>query len=419
MRQKIIANIISSGVEKFFLIGVQFIASIILIRLLPREDYGVIGVVAGYYAFVNVINVSMESIILRDHGNYDIDLPRIMHSFFIFNLAKSGLFLIIASMLSLFLSSVYARHDFIYAIFSITFILIADSMTAPLVIYAAAKFNQKLVTKISMIRAGLNLVLLAGLFYIPKLAFIAFKDFIVSLAFILIWFAIARKDLALSYSFRNSCDWLFIKNSFFSYSLWTHLNGVVTNVIYRSDTFFLSLFAGLVVVGNYNIALNSANIANILPMILGYQNSIALSHAKEKEHIFKISNSFLKLSLAIGFVTLLVFIVGGNWYLWLLTGQKPNQEIYYYMLCIVASLVIVKSIASPLVSYLNIHGSVKNIVIRITLPLLFVTLSMYYFAASIYQAKGLALANIIIAIAWLVLVLFEVKQYGYKFSAST
>ena len=88
MRQKIISNIISSGVEKFFLIGVQFISSIILIRLLPREDYGIIGVVAGYYAFVNIINISMESIILRDHGNYDIDLPRIMHSFFIFNLAK-------------------------------------------------------------------------------------------------------------------------------------------------------------------------------------------------------------------------------------------------------------------------------------------------------------------------------------------
>lgn len=417
MRQKIISNIISSGVEKFFLIGVQFIASIILIRFLPREDYGVIGVVAGYYAFVNVINISMESIILRDHSKYDIDLPRIMHSFFIFNLAKSGLFLVIAAVLSLFLSSVYARHDFIYAIFSITFILIADSMTAPLVIYAAAKFNQKLVTKISMVRAGLNLVLLAGLYFIPKLAFIACKDLIVNIIFIAIWFAIARKHLALSFSRQTNCDWAFIKKSFLSYSLWTHLNGVVTNVIYRSDTFFLSLFASLTVVGNYNIALNSANIANILPMIIGYQNSVALSHAKEEKQIFQISNAFIKLSLFIGLVTLIFFAVAGRWYLCLITGERNNDEIFFYMMCIVIGLIIVKSFASPLNAYINIHGSVIGLFRNAMAFLVLFAISVYLFSAKIFGANGLAVANILIALVWLILIIREAKKYNYNFKS--
>jgi O-antigen/teichoic acid export membrane protein len=413
MRQKIISNIISSGVEKVFLIGVQLIASIILIRLLPRDDYGIIGVVAGYYAFVNVINISMESIILRDHGKYDDDLPRFMQSFFVFNLAKSVFFLLIAMVLSLFLSSIYARHDFVYAIFSISFILIADSMTAPLVIFAASKFNQKLVTKISLIRAGLNLVFLGGLFIVPTLAFIALKDLIVSLVFIVIWFVVADKYLSVSFSFRQKGDWSFIRDSFVSYSLWTHLNGVVTNVIYRSDTFFLSLFAGLTIVGNYNIALNSGNIANILPMIIGYQNSVALSHAKEKEQIFKISNAFIRLSLLIGLFTLIGFLVAGHWYLWLITGDRNCDEIFFYMMCIVTGLVIVKSIASPLVAFLNIHGSVDKLVIRVTIPILFISLPIYFCGAYLYQAKGLALSNIIIAFCWLILVIIEVKRNGY------
>ena len=400
MRKKIISNLISSGVEKFFLIGVQFIASIILIRLLPREEYGIIGVVAGYYAFVNFINISMESIILRDHGKFDENLQRTMYSFFIFNLAKSTLFLILAIVLALFLSTIYARYEFVYAIFSITFILIADSMTAPLSIYAATKFNQKLVTKISMIRAGLNLVFLGGIFFWPTLAFIACKDFVVSLVFVAIWFVVVCKRMSVSFSFRQSGDWAFIRDSFVSYSLWTHLNGVVTNVIYRSDTFFLSLFAGLSSVGDYNIALNSANIANILPMIIGYQNSVALSHAKDKNHIFIISNSFIVLSLALGAITLVSFAICGHWYLELLTGQVFTGDIFFNMMCIVTGLVIVKSFASPLVSFLNIHGSVQKIVLHITLPTLLFALPLYYFGAYFFQSRGLALSNVIISIIW-------------------
>lgn len=417
MRQKIISNIISSGVEKIFLIGVQFIASIILIRLLPRENIGIIGVVAGYYAFVNIVNISMESIILRDHGKYDSDLPRIMHSFFVFNLAKSIMFFVIAIILSLFLSSIYARHDFIYAIFSITFILIADSITAPLVIYASSKFNQKLVTKISIFRAGLNLIFLLGLFLFPTLSFIAFKDFIISLIFIVTWFVIAYKHLSLTFSFRQKGDWSFIRDSFFTYSLWTHLNGVVTNVIYRSDTFFLSLYVGLTVVGNYNIALNSANIANILPMIIGYQNSVALSHAKEKKQIFQISNAFIKLSLFIGSVTLLCFALVGKQYLWLITGERNNEEIFFYMMCVVTGLVLVKSFASPLNAYINIHGSVVGLFRHVMVFLVLFTIILYLFSAKLFGANGLAVANIVIALVWMIFIIRETKKYNYEFSS--
>lgn len=417
MRKKIISNIISSGVEKIFILGVQFLASLLLIRILPRDQYGIIGVVSGYYAFLSIANISIEAIMLRDHNRFDNDINGVMHDFMIFNILKSCLFFILSFLLILLLTDIYQTSDFIYAILSTTFILTADNLTAPLAIYSASKFNQQLVTKLSVVRAFVNLALMAGVYFFPTLLYIMVKDIAVSAVFVLSWYYIAKKKMSLGISLKRQTDWSFLWNCFHTYSLWTHLNNVVTNVIYRSDTFFLSLFATLTVVGNYNVALNTANIANIAPMILGYQNSIALSNVNSKGDIFRISNSFLKVSIAIGVVTLIGFLIAGQYLIRIITG-KFSDEIYFYMICIVSSVVIVKSVASPLVAYLNIHGSVKDIVTRITLPLLGFTLAIYYTAARQFQAMGLAYANIIIAVVWLCLVLKEAKRFDYQFNFS-
>lgn len=415
MRQKIISNIFSSGIEKFFIIGIQFISSIILIRLLPREDYGVIGIVAGYFVFVAFINISFESIILRDHKKYDNNLKDIMQTFFMANLFKSILFVIVSLILTYILPQMYENSGFIYVIWAITFIMIADNITAPLTIYFASKFNQKLVTKVSILRYLLNFILLFGLFKHPELWYIALKDFIVSCIFILIWFFIANKKLEFKPNLRK-IDFKFLLNTFFSYSLWTHLNGFTTNFIYKSDTFFLSFFVSLLIVGNYNIALNSANIANILPMVLGYQNSIAISNAKDKNQVFKISNYFILLSFLIGLITIIGFYVLGDFYLYIITGQENNGEIFFYMICIVTSLVIVKSFASPLNAYINIYGKVKNLFTQGMIPILICTCLLYFYSSSFYGANGIALANIGVSFFWLFIIIFQSYQNGYMFS---
>ena len=415
MRQKIISNIFSSGIEKIYIIVIQFITSIILIRLLPREDYGIIGIVVGYFAFVNLINISLESIILRDHKKLDENITDVMQNFFMFNFFKSILFIIVASVLSLVLSNIYENNGFLYAIWSITFITIADALTTPLIIYFSSKFNQKLVTKISILRYTLSLILLSGLFIYPELWYIALKDFFVSFVFVLGWFFISKNQLLFTPKFTN-INLKFVKETLFSYSLWTHLNGVVTNFIYRSDTFFLSFFVSLTIVGNYNIALNSANIANILPMIIGYQNSVAISNAKDKNQVFKISNHFILLSLLIGLVTIIGFYVLGNFYLYIITGQENNSEIFFYMMCIVTGLVIVKSFASPLNAYINIYGKVKNLFLQGMIPILIFTSGIYFFSSYMYGASGIAVANILVSFFWLLIIVYQASKNNYIFS---
>lgn len=409
VKQKIISNLLSSGVEKFFIMGIQFISSIILIRLLPREDYGIIGVVAGYFVFVAFINISFESIILRDHKKYDDNLKNIIQTFLMANLLKAILFIIVAIVLTYILPRIYENSEFIYAIWAITFIMIADSITAPFTIYFASKFNQKLVTKVSILRYLISFLLLFGLFQYPELWYIALKDLIVSCIFIFIWFVLANKKLNFKPRI-TKIDVSFLLNTFFSYSLWTHLNGIITNFIYRSDTFFLSFFVSLLVVGNYSVALNSANIANVIPGIISYQNSIALSHTKlDKDKSIEITKNFLKLSSLLGMITLMAFYFLGQYYIYILTGSF-NDEIYFILNYIVTGLIIVKVFASPLSSYLCIIDDVKKYFFKVILTTFIFTIVVYALSAAYFGAKGIAVGNIFVSLIFLVFLLIHFKK---------
>lgn len=416
MKKAIINNILYSIVEKFFLLGSQFLITVLLVRLLPRQDYGVIGVVTGYFAFVNIINISLESIILRDHKIFDLKIEKYIYNFFVFNIIKSIFFILIALILSALLVNIFSNANFLYSIWSITVIYIADALTAPLVIYQSAKLNQKTVTKISLIRAFLNLIILLGLFYFPSLKYILIKDIFVSFTYVSIWLIITVKFINIkNIKIIEDIDFHFLKNTLLDYSLWTHLNGVVTNFIYRSDTFFLSFFVGLTTIGNYNIALNSANVANILPMILGYQNSVALSHAKNDKQAFSVSNAFVRFSFYINIFSFAVFYFFGNFYLYLITGLQENREVYTYMIYIVLGIIISKGITSPLIAYINIRGSVKSLFFNVLIVLSVITFIIYYFSAKFFGAYGISVSNIFVSVLWVTLLIREVKKYEYEF----
>lgn len=417
-KNRIVKNIVYSLVEKIFIVACQFIASIAIVRLLRREDYGIIGVVAGFYTFMHLINISIDSIIFRDHKLYKNELNKVFYNFFIFNVFKVIVFIILGSLISIFMSKIYDSRLFVYAITSITAIYAYESFIAPFSIYASSNFEQKDVARINICKQFCNVILLLGLCWYPSLKFIAIKDLIISFCFLIVWFFWMKKRFNVGFlkvNFLKDFDLKFILDTITDYSLWTHLSGVVTNFIYRSDTFFLSFFYNLSIVGNYNIALNGANIANILPSLLGYQNSVALSNVEQDKNLYKSSNAFIRASLYIGIVTFFMFLLFGRIYVYILTGQK-EEKIFLNLMFIVSSLIIVKSFASPLISFINIKGSVKKLFINVLVPTGLSTALIYYFASKYYGSTVVAFSNIIIAIIWLVLLVVEVKKYKYDFS---
>lgn len=417
MNRPLAANILSSFGDKAFTAIAILASTVLMVRLLPRGDFGVIGVVMGYGVIVQLFSLSLENIILREHREYAGNPEHFLLNFFVFNVFKALVILALGFLLASVLPELYAERGFFWAVWSMSIIVVGDILAGPLVLYASARYEQRLVTMINIGRFSLNLALLLGLFYWPSLFYLFVKDVVVTAVFVLAWYGLASKRLALNFmrvSLRRDVDPAFIWKALTKYSLWVHMTGVSTYFVYRADAFFLSFFAPLTVVGNYNVALTSANVANIAPSILGYQNSVAISHAKDQREAFRLTDTFLRISTYVGILTLLGFLVLGDFYLQAVTGQSNVNDMYLYMMCIVASLIIAKTITSPFVAYINVKGDVRRLFVRVNLPMLLFAIVTYFLAARFLGALGLAAINIVNALFWAGLMTLEIRRLGYR-----
>lgn len=419
MKRALVRNVASAFLDRGFIIVAQLAAMALIVRFLPREDYGVMGVVAGYTALVQIVNLSIESVILRDHRLYGPDAPRFLLNFIAFNCMKALPMAAAGIALAWALPAAYGQQGFLWAVLSLTVITVAECLVAPLAVYASARYQQYLVTRVNVLRYSVNLALLAGLLWQPNLQYLFVKDVVVSVTLVAVWAYLARPALGLSFagtSLRKDVDPRYILRTLGGYSIWVHLVSVGTAIIYRVDALVLSFFAPLSVVGSYNVAKNAANVANVAPAIFGYQNSVALSHTRDRAEAFRLTDAFLRLSAYVGAATLLGFVALGIPYLKVVTGDASVTQIFTWMLCIVSGLVLVKTVASPLVAYINVAGDVRSLFVRVMLPLLVVAAACYCLTASYFGAIGLAIGNCVVALAWLALLLLEVRRYGYRIS---
>ncbi len=417
MRKKIISAILSSLVERGIFTFSQLLVSIIVIYTLPIASYGLIGIVAGYYVFIHFLNVATEVIILRDHKSYGERINNVMYSLVVLNCLKAVCLLGLLTLLIPLLGREIDRHEVAWAVMAFGIAPVVDSVVGPFTVYAATKFKQKLVTKLAGIRAGLNITLSLGMFAVPSLEYLALKEVCVSAIYLgCAFYAITHKlDLSVwKLGRKGGVDWKFLHKSLFSYAIWTHCVGMVTFYMYRSDTFFLSLFESLETIGYYSIALATANVANVLPQLISYQNSVALSHEDDHSKALRMTNNFVRLSFYVGVITILGFVLFGKSYLYLLKGDACPPDTYLQMLCIVVSLVIVKTVASPYNSFINIKGSVYRMFLRVVLPTGMIATGLYYTSAKWWGPNGIALANIVTAIVWLTLQIIEVRRYNYR-----
>jgi O-antigen/teichoic acid export membrane protein len=416
MRKRIVSNLVYSALEKSFLVISAFVISWIVIRNLSREDYGIIGIVSGYFVFINFFNVTLDLILYRDYKQYEERLDKYLYNFLVFNAVKSLVFVLLAGGIFAFLYKRFANPDFAYAAGSAVLAFAASAITSPFIIYTICKFEQKAVMRISVIRFILDAFLVCGLFLLPRIGTIFVKDAIVLWVYVSVWFAYAKRHYGFDLRrirFRQDFDMGFIKRCFFGYSLWTHLNGVVSYFVFKSDTFFLSFFVSLTTVGNYNIALIAANIIDIIPQILSGQNNIALSSAADREQGLRISNAFLRISLYFAVLALAGYYAFGLLFTRIITGQ-PSPEIYHAMMWIVMGTIVMKILVSPLHAYINIKGSVRGLFVRVLLPTFVATAAIYFLAAKIYGAPGVAYSKSIIAALWMLLLIWEIRRYDYK-----
>lgn len=207
-------------------------------------------------------------------------------------------------------------------------------------------------------------------------------------------------------------DWAQFFHDFRVFNLWNHFTAVMAQIIYKIDSLILSWFASPGSVASYAVALNGANAAGIVPGVLSYQMTVA--HAKAKnEEMYEVTGIFFRMSFLLGLSIWLTYCLAGRFYLKLLTGRSDVEATYQYMLVIVSALLLIKTLVSSLVTFINVHGSVKSLFLRVTLPTALCGLGLYVSGAYIYGAWGSSYANLLIAVIWLSLMLKEMKRTGF------
>jgi O-antigen/teichoic acid export membrane protein len=413
VKDLLVKNIFQSFIEKAGIMIIQFLISLIMIRNLEREMFGVIAIVGGSFALTNFINFPLENFLLKEEKNKKENLNRSLNQYLTFSFGKVLLFVAIALISTCFIVYKNYSMNYLCAIWSCCFVLILDTMASPFIFLSSVLLQQKLITRISFIRWTLSILLLLPLFYSQSLVWVLIKDIIVCIVTLSCWIFQTRKHFGIDTKIEK-LDINEAWEKFKAFTLWTHLIGAITNIIYKADAVVLSWFASLSTVGNYNIALNAGNMANVIPSLLAYQNSVALSYADTPEKSHRLTIRFFRLTLYISAFTLLGYLLLGSFYLKLLTGQSENPEINLYMINIVIGILIVKTLISPMVSFINIKGNVKSLFMKVKLPLLFISFINYVLFAKFAGALGLSLANVINAFLWVFLIMLEIRQYQFK-----
>lgn len=414
MDDRIKSNITFSVFEKIGIILSQFISSILLSKYLPREEFGAIAVISGAYAFLQFVNIAIENILIKDYQKFQSSINETLSQFIQINILKTMVLFICCIVVGAIYYNQTERAVFIYTSLSLFFVLAMDIIISPLIIYASLLFKQEIVTKVSLIRWTLNIIGLSFLIRFPSIKTVLIKDLFILIFVILLWLHQAKKELHLSLRV-SKINWNFLRENFVGYSLWVHLIGVISNIVYKADAFILYYFVSLKLIGNYNIALSVANIANIIPSILINQNNVALSHCKTVEESKVLTGKFLRLSIYLGVISFGGFSVFGKMYLSLIT-KTDIDEIYGYLLLIAGGLLVVRMVISPLVAFVNIKGDVRGLLMRVQIPLLITVLINYTLFSYLYGTRGAAISNLLNSFLWLIFLFIEIKTYEFKIS---
>lgn len=398
----------------------QLFSSILMVRFLGEEGVGILAIASGAFSMVSVLNLSWESILLRSNAinaSNESELQDYFSKFIFFNCLKSCCILILTYFLGIYIADLYQNANLLWAILSYCMVCILDIMVSPFSIFSSTQYKQKLVTIMVMLRWLIHLVFLFGFLKWPSLKYAFVKECVLSIIIIISWIYIGRKQLRLNLSFKKFTkdDWGVLKKDLAQFGLWTHLTGVSAQILYRVDALVLALFAPISIVGQYGIALSAANAAYIIPSVLSYQNSIVNSQISSDFGAKKVTEVFFRVSGIIGVMTFLIYIVFGNWYLTMMTKQKNNPEIFQYMVAIVIGVLIIKTLVSSLVSYINSRGNVKRLFLFVSLPTLIIGIAIYTLGGFWKQGLGISLANIAVALLWLSLSLIEMRRYGFSF----
>jgi O-antigen/teichoic acid export membrane protein len=400
-----------------------FLVTALIVRNLPRSEYGELSLVLSYGVIFNLINISVSSILLRDYPQLDQSaISRYKNSFDIFNYFKSFLAIIITLLISWYFINKYNNRILIIVLLINSSAIICQYFTDPFQVFLSVSFRQNIITRIVTITSLFNMLSTLGIFYFPSIIFVVSKNLAVNVvAYLLMkyyfehYFACETKI-----SHRSSLN-LLLKN-LSDFSIWTHLQGIFTDIIYRADILILGwIGTSFQILGNYNVALQLANMTKIIPQIFQYHTTLCVSNMKNnKNQQNEMIHTFLKINFMISLIIMAGYLIMGKFIISLI-AKTMHEEIFEYGLYIIGGLCIFNFLR-PLVAYAIVAHSVKQCVLYVNLPATIFALAAYVGGGIFYGVHGVLIANVAIGLMLCILTIFYINtktSYRWSFSLIT
>lgn len=398
-------------IQKFVL---STIVNIIIINALPRDQYGVIGLVAGYFVFISWFLVTPESILLQQFKERrENDFALYVSKVFSFMVIRTIFLLVLAAIFAgiLFWSQKSLLVSFAMIMYAAAQLLLSASGSLQFIL--KIDFQQKTITKWATIFKIVEVLMLSLLFLASNL--FVYLLLIIALAFfeVCMWMLLLRREHNVQLWLPVATFMPTIKKDITTYSLWQHITQNLTKYMYEIDTVFLGMWASLTVVGNYSVALKVANFSFILPSIIQTSTMLALTRLTNPLNQNRAVNLFLKYAFFISTGQVIGFLLVGKWYIRLHTPLYVDEIFRYTILILIGTMII--NIVRPLISYVLTQSDIKKFLLQSVLPSAVISTILYVVGSYWYGATGVAAMNIASYLFWALTIVWYLRRTSFAF----
>ncbi len=386
--------------EKFSEIVINFVFSMVVIRVLTIKDYAVITSFAGYMTFVSFINISPEVILYKSYSQIKKEqISEKITVYLFFDLLKALLISVVYICIGYTLSNKFCSYSYFFIAVMNGVILFAEQFYCIGRILLELNSKQFKLTIITLIARISRLLLIFLLLLKNDIQIYCLIMAMVATVEDGIVFCLAIRETKYFFSLNLRRSIKELKNIFFDFVFLNHSSGVLNSIIYASDTMFLSWFCKEAVVGRYGIVLGAINYVTVLFQVIQKQVSIALGKSSSLEENVKSTEKFCSLCLIIAIPIVFIFGVFGKFLLKIYSGDSFSDEMYWYGLFILLGTSTF-NIVRPMLMFILYKGNLLKYLLKVLLPVFVLTLSLYFFSSKYIGGIGIAFCNIIIYACW-------------------
>lgn len=399
-------GVLDQVVARVFDLGALWVVT----RTLPDQDLAVYGVASAMLFMFTLVLVVPEVALLRDKKRWALEgtLREYLSGFVLF----AELRIAVVGLAALVVGALTAWHSAYFFACVIALVNQLVQLAELTRIDFRVDLHQRQVFRAELALKALLLAAVLFLFVRPGLGVYLALFLGWAVASALFWSWRLRRKHGIGFHLRWSSlryAWTAMRD----FSLWQHLSGVVTYVVYNVDPWVLSRYApDTATVSTYTVALKVSALFFTVPMFLQSMVTIFLVNCADEGHKRRTFRKMFLLNGALAAAQLVGFLVAGRWIGRFFRGGALDTPLFYDLGVILCVGVFLLNVTRPLIADLVLHAPMARLVGAVYLPVLLFALTSYVALTATFGATGCALASALSYALFAALLVWQTARHG-------